>query len=202
MDQSYEETSKNIAADIYKLDIDNFSDLSPLKAKQEPPDPDVLKYVFELFIDKYDYQKLETYFANTYNYYYDKSYENIKIHPHNDFRNKLINDYNNCIVTGKAHLLCDAAYILSFYDIHANFKTENAVKIRYSRNNGILLCRDLCYLFNHPKKYMKINPNNMTIEFTKEFLDDKNCGEYHKYHNMHLNTQLNPITIKYLKNIY
>ena len=55
------------------------------------------------------------------------------------FRNQLIKKYNNCIITGKSHKICEASHIISY--------KENINK-RYDINNGLLLCSELHKMFD------------------------------------------------------
>ena len=190
MHNSIDYTFNQIFDEIKNLKFNGISDITLLPSKQTELNKDLLKFVFELLVSKFDFRILEIYFSNTYNFSYDNTYENIQIQLQNDFRNKLINLYNRCIITGKSHIICDAVYI-------SPIKHD-----RYNIYNGLLLCRDLCYLFKHPKRYLKINPYNITIELSDEILNDCACEEYHKYHNTQLKIQLNNTTIQYLKEIY
>jgi len=190
----------NIANDIKKIGINGLSNLTLLQAKQSQIDQDILKFVFEFLIDKYDTQSLEIFFNNNYNYTYDHNYENYVICKQNYIRNFLINKYIRCIITDKSYMLCDAVFILSLNELSKY--TNEPIKYRYEPENALLLCRDLCALFMHPKKYLKINPSNLTVELSDEILNDPNCKEYHKYHNKKINCVLSNKTIIYLTYIY
>jgi len=190
----------NITIDIQNLNIKGISDLTPLQSKQLSINPDLLKFTFDSLTHKYDFQSLEFFFNNYYNFVYDQSYDNILLHKHNNMRNKLINLYTRCIITGKSHILCDAAHILSYYELLDI--TNNPIDYRYETNNGFLLCKELCVLFTHPKRYLKINPYLLTIEFNNDILNDPDCKDYHKYHNQKLNINISETTIKYLIKIY
>jgi len=189
-----------IAKDIKNLNVKGISDLTILQAKQEQIDSDILKFIFEYLYDKYDSNTLEIYFNNTYNYAYEFNQENYVINKLNVLRNHLVNKYVRCIITDKSYMLCDVAHILSCNELLKY--SSDPLNYRYEPDNALLLCRDLCSLFIHPKRYLKINPTFLTVEFSDEILNDPECKEYHKYHNKKLNVSLSNTTIRYLKHIY
>ena len=91
------------------------------------------------------------------------------------FRNQLIKKYNNCIITGKSHKICEASHIISY--------KENINK-RYDINNGLLLCSELHKMFD---AYMVTIDSNGQLIISSSVLLDDGFSNYKEYHLKQLN---------------
>jgi hypothetical protein len=116
--------------------------------------------------------------------------ERIKRRNQETFRNRLIERYETCIITGSDQIVCEACHIIPFAECSEDDK--------YNVNNGLLLRSDLHKLFD--KKLMRIfvNDNNVHLEISDEILDNPNMFEYRQYDKKKLN--IDNKSIKYLKN--
>jgi predicted restriction endonuclease len=135
------------------------------------------KYI-ELLIKKYNEEELNYMFYLYFNYEVDKIKLEEKIKRYDkDFKNKVIDYYKTCIVTGRSKSVCEVAHILPFS------KSNNFQK--YDEYNGILLCRDLHILFDN--KLISINPTDFRLVLSPEIFHDDTLKIYHKYYNNILN---------------
>ncbi len=121
-------------------------------------------------------------------YYNMPKLKQINIRNQETFRNRLIERYNTCIITGSDQIVCEACHIIPFAKCSEDDK--------YNVNNGLLLRSDLYKLFD--KKLMKIfvNDNNFHLEISDEILDNPNMYEYRQYDKKKLN--IDNKSIKYL----
>ena len=133
-----------------------------------------------------------------FNYYHRYVYEEEKIEEREKgyditFKKQVIKKYNNCcMITQKIPEVCEVSYI---YPRSLANRYE-----KYDIDNGILLCKELHSLFDHPKYHMKINPETHLIEFSVYIMKSVPMSDYHKYNNTKVN--LTPNNIVYLKMKY
>ena len=106
------------------------------------------------------------------------------------FKKEVLAKYNNeCIVTH-----CDEPIEVC----HIKPFCVATEQEKYDPHNGILLRNDLHKLFDDKK--IKINPQTMKLELSKEILDNKKMQEYHKYHGVVLD--IGKESQKYLEYFY
>ena len=106
-----------------------------------------------------------------------------------EFKNKVKQRYNKCIISGYNIRQCEVAHIIPFCK-------SNEID-KYNPNNGLLLSCELHKLFD--EKVFKINPNTFEIEIDELIEDIKELAIY-KYKNKKLDININ--SIPYLDKIY
>lgn len=106
-----------------------------------------------------------------------------------EFKNKVKEKYNRCIISDFNPRQCEVAHIHPF-------SKSNEID-KYNPNNGLLLSCELHKLFDD--KVFKINPYTFEIEINESIEDIKELGIY-KYKNKKLNIDTN--SIPYLDKIY
>ncbi len=110
-----------------------------------------------------------------------------------DFRQKIINKYNNCcIVTQKPLYICQVAHIYPYSKCEFNEK--------YDDSNGLLLSAELHLLFDNNK--FKIEPETQIMTFSQDILNDTTMNYYKKYHNKLFPYKLTEKNIYFLKKKY
>jgi hypothetical protein len=107
------------------------------------------------------------------------------------FRKELEERYKHCVISNSSIITCQACHIIPF--------AECEEKDKYNVSNGLLLRSDLHVLFD--KKLLKINPDTLQIEISKEILEDENNNKiYGEYHNKKI--KVNSKSLPFLKKIY
>lgn len=106
------------------------------------------------------------------------------------FREKIIERYGQCIISGDDPMVCEACHIVPYN------KCNEAEK--YDVDNGLLLNRNLHKLFDDNE--LKINQNTLQIELSDNILNNNKMKGYIKYKNMKIN--INDRSIYFLKKRY
>ena len=157
---------------------------------------DDLSYLYEDLVNKkYSINNLNLWFNFYHNYVYEKKIRVEEREKRNDtnFKKQVKERYNNCcMITQKIPEVCEVAHIYPHSEANDNQK--------YDVDNGILLCKELHTLFDHPNYHMKINPETQQIEFSVYIMKSVPMSDYHKYNNTKVN--LTPNNIVYLKMKY
>lgn len=164
-----------------------------------------IKKLYELYNELYneltnsiDKDYLDYLFYSLKNYEYKKIIETEIIEEKEkrldkNFRQKIINKYNNCcIVTQKPLYICQVAHIYPYAKCEFNEK--------YDESNGLLLSVELHILFDNDK--FKIEPETQIITFTDDILNDTTMNYYKKYHNKLFPYKLTEKNIYFLKKKY
>ena len=107
-----------------------------------------------------------------------------------EYRNKLINRFEKCIISGMFDDVCEAAHIVPF--------SESDDQTSFDINNGLLLNRILHKLFDNYE--ISINPNTLNIEILKTCKNYEFIKIYEDKHIKILNDY--PETCNYLNKHY
>lgn len=164
---------------------------------------EIIKYInnYDEIKDKYEELIMKNYNKEDLDYIFylyfkydnnENEIDNIKIEDKikrqdSEFKNKVINNYKTCIITGRSKSVCEVAHILPF--------SESNNEQKYDEYNGILLCRDLHCLFD--KKLISIDYKDFKLILSKDILEDNTLEIYHEYNNKILN--IKEETRKYLE---
>jgi len=135
--------------------------------------------------------KIDLVFYDLYNFEYIKIDEKEKRQDSN-YRKKVIEKYNTCMITGKPLKYSQVAHILPF--------TDSNEEEKYDHENGFLLCADIHIGFDSKELDFKINPDTSTFEVSSHILNDRSMEYYHQFNNKKLN--LSEKNIYYLKKKY
>lgn len=146
--------------------------------------------IYKKLIKKYEKSQIDFIMYDTFGYIHKELNTHEKRMDQNTFRKKLIKRYENCIITDTDEQICEACHIIPFTDCSGTDK--------YDVNNGLLLRSDLHKLFD--SKDLKINPDTLTLEFSKKILDNAKMQKYKKYHGKKI--EVNEASIEYLRKIY
>jgi hypothetical protein len=144
-----------------------------------------------MLIEIFPKQNVDFAMFDLFGYEYKKYEEKEKRQCQALFREELEERYKRCIISNASVKNCQACHIVPF--------SECEEKDKYNVNNGLLLRYDLHNLFD--SGHLKINPDTLCVELSKEILEDENDSKiYGEYHNKKI--KINSKNIPFLKKIY
>jgi hypothetical protein len=146
--------------------------------------------LYNKLIEQFSKKKVDFVMYDLFQYIHAEKEEKTKRSDQQSFREDLIKKYNKCIITGIPAKVCEACHIVPFAICDDRDK--------YNADNGILLRRDIHTLFDDGS--LKINPNTLLVEISKEIKNDPQMKIYSDMHGMKVNIDKN--TLLFLKKIY